>query len=307
MAKKLKTDEKILLITDSYSDIPDEAVQKGGIVLLPIPVAMDGKSYLERVDFTTEEFYEKLAATKEIPVTSRIPAATFQQAFEEALEQGYTDVIVTTITSKGSGMFESAVLGKRQFLEDHPEALRIAVLDSGTYTLGYGYPIMEAAEMARQGTSAAQIIAFLDDWYSCCEIIFAAYSLEYAKKSGRIPAVAAFVGDVLGLRPLISIIDGETKVVAKIRGDKNVVSRMVEYAAGRITEKKSATVAVYGTVEAYAQDLMKAAAKAFGRAPRMLGHLGACIAVNSGPKTVALVFRGEKRINGRARESDYSK
>ena len=161
MAKKLKTDEKILLITDSSSDIPDEAVQKGGIVLLPIPVAMDGKSYLERVDFTTEEFYEKLAATKEIPVTSRIPAATFQQAFEEALEQGYTDVIVTTITSKGSGMFESAVLGKRQFLEDHPEALRIAVLDSGTYTLGYGYPIMEAAEMARQGTSAAQIIAFL--------------------------------------------------------------------------------------------------------------------------------------------------
>ena len=59
MAKKLKTDEKILLITDSSSDIPDEAVQKGGIVLLPIPVAMDGKSYLERVDFTTEEFYEK--------------------------------------------------------------------------------------------------------------------------------------------------------------------------------------------------------------------------------------------------------
>ena len=83
MAKKLKTDEKILLITDSSSDIPDEAVQKGGIVLLPIPVAMDGKSYLERVDFTTEEFYEKLAATKK----SQSPAGFLRQPSSRHLKK----------------------------------------------------------------------------------------------------------------------------------------------------------------------------------------------------------------------------
>lgn len=305
MTKKQKSNEKILLMTDTASDVPDEAIQQGGIMMLPIPIAIDGKGYLERVDFTAEEFYERLAAAKELPSTSHILSVTYEQAFEEALEQGYTDVILTTITSKGSSMFQSAVMGKKRFLEEHPGALRITILDSGSYSLGYGYPIAEALEMVREGLSASEIAAYLDDWYSRCEIVFAAYSLEYAKKSGRIPAAAAFVGDVLGLRPLISIIDGETKVVEKVRGDKNVVTRMVEYAAGRAADKRNPTVVLYGSAQSYGEDLAKAAAKRFGRAPRLYGHLGASIAINSGPKTVGLAYLGEKRVGTRARESDF--
>lgn len=306
MAKKQKTDEKILLMTDTASDLPEEAILRGGIVMLPIPIAIEGKGYLERVDFTTEEFYERLTAAKELPATSHILSVTYEQAFQEALEQGYTDVILTTITSRGSNMFQAAVMGKKRFLEEHPHGPRITILDSGSYSLGYGYPIMEAAEMVRQGAEAAEIVAFLDEWYSCCEIIFAAYSLEYAKKSGRIPAAAAFVGDVLGLRPLISIIDGETKVVEKVRGDKNVVTRMVEYAAARAEDHKAPTAAIYGSVEQYGQDLVKAIGKRFGRPPRLLGHLGASISINSGPKTVGFAYLGKKRVNTRARESDFA-
>lgn len=305
MAKKQKSNERILLMTDTAADIPDEVILEGGIMMLPIPIAIDGKGYLERVDFTAEEFYERLAASRELPSTSHILSVTYEQAFEEALEQGYTDVILTTITSRGSNMFQAAVMGKKSFLEAHPDALRITILDSGSYSLGYGWPISEAAELVREGLSAAEIIAWLDDWYSCAEIIFATYSLEYAKKSGRIPAAAAFVGDVLGLRPLISIIDGETKVVEKVRGDKNVVNRLVEYAAGRTVDKKGPTAVIYGSVESYGEDLVKSLSKRLGRAPRLCGHLGASIAINSGPKTVGLVYRGVKRVGTRAREADF--
>lgn len=305
MAKKQKSNEKILLMTDTAADIPDEVILEGGIMMLPIPIAIDGKGYLERVDFTAEEFYQRLAASRELPSTSHILSVTYEQAFEEALDQGYTDVILTTITSRGSNMFQAAVMGKKSFLEAHPDALRITILDSGSYSLGYGWPISEAAALAREGVSAGEIIAWLDDWYSCAEIIFATYSLEYAKKSGRIPAAAAFVGDVLGLRPLISIIDGETKVVEKVRGDKNVVTRLVEYAAGRAVDKKGPTAVIYGSVESYGEDLVKALSKRLGRAPRLCGQLGASIAINSGPKTVGLVYRGVKRVGTRARESDF--
>lgn len=309
MSKKQKNDQKILLMTDTACDIPDEALLEGNIVMLPIPIAIDGKGYLERVDFTIEEFYERLGAAKELPSTSHILSVTYQQAFEDALEQGFADVIVTTITSKGSNMFGAAVLGKRAFYEEHPEAkaaMRITILDSGSYTAGYGYPIVEAAQMIGAGVGADEVIAYLDDFYSCCEIAFAAYSLEYAKKSGRIPVAAAFVGDVLGLRPIISIIDGVTTVVQKVRGDKNVVTHVVEFAFSRATDKKAPTAIIYGSVEQYGEDLHKAVTKKFGKAPRVAYRAGAAITINSGPKVVGVIFRGEKRINTRAREQDFA-
>lgn len=308
MSKKPTPENKILLMTDTASDIPDEAVLEGGIVMLPIPIAIDGKGYLERVDFTIEEFYERLAAAKELPVTSHILSVTYQQAFEDAFTQGYTDVILTTITSKGSNMFQSAVLGKRMFYEENADAkdkMRITILDSGTYSGGYGFPIMEAARMVKGGCPAEEIIDYLDDFFSCCEIVFASYSLEYAKKSGRIPVAAAFVGDVLGLRPIISIIDGVTTVVEKVRGDKNVVTHVADYALTRAAEKKDPTAQICGAVEQYGEDLAKAVAKRFGRAPRIQFRAGASIAINSGPKVVGLIIRGKKRFHTRAREQDF--
>ena len=307
MAKK-KNDQNILLMTDSASDIADSDLLDGGIVMLPIPITIDSTGYLERVDFTTTEFYERMAGAKELPVTSHISSLTYARAYLDAFESGYTDIINTTITSVGSHMFEAAVLGKRQFFEEHPGAagrINITVLDSGTYTAGYGYPIVEASKMVKNGASADEIVAYLDDFYATVEIVFASYSLEYAKRSGRIPVAAAFIGDVLGLRPIISIIDGVTKVVEKVRGDKNVVTHIVDYAYTRAADKKSPTVVICGSVGQYGDDLHKAVSKKFGHAPRARYQAGASIAINSGPKVVAMLVRGEKRINTRAREQDF--
>ena len=115
MAKKTAHNQKILLMTDSASDISDQDLTEGGIVMLPIPITIDGKGYYERVDFTIPEFYERLSAAKELPVTSHILSLTYQQAYEDAYAQGYTDIINTTITSAGSNMFEAAVLTKSTF------------------------------------------------------------------------------------------------------------------------------------------------------------------------------------------------
>lgn len=307
MAKK-NPDQKILLMTDTASDIPDEALADGGIVMLPIPIAVDGVGYLERVDFTPTEFYEIITRAKELPTTSHIPSITYQQAYQDAFEAGYTHVINVTITSKGSNMFQAAVQGKRQFYGENPGAqdqMQITVLDSGTYTLGYGQPIMDAAQMIREGATAEEVTAWLDDCFSCTEILFASYSLEYAKRSGRIPAAAAFVGDVLGLRPVISIIDGTTTVVEKVRGDKNVAIRIAENALKRAVDKKSVTAIVYGAVDQYGEDLTRELSRRFSRVPKVRYHVGAAITINSGPKVVGVAYRGEKRLNTRAREQDF--
>lgn len=308
MSKKNTSLQKILLMTDSACDIPDAELTAGGIMMLPIPITIDGKGYFERVDFTIPEFYERLIAAKELPVTSHILAITYQQAYEDAFAQGCTDLINTTITSGGSNMFEAAVFAKQLFFTEHPDAvnkINITVLDSGSYTLGYGYPIVEASKMIAAGKTADEIVAYLDDFYATVEIYFAAYSLEYAKKSGRIPAASAFVGDVLGLRPIIAIIDGKTTVVEKVRGDKNVVTHIVNCALAHAVDKKAPTAVVYGSVTQYGDDLCKAVSKAFGHAPKARYQAGASIAINAGPKLVGMIVRGEKRLNTRAREQDY--
>lgn len=307
MAKK-KNDQKILLLTDSASDITDADLQESGIIMLPIPITIDGNGYFERVDFTTAEFYDRLAAAKELPSTSHILPMTYQQAYEDAFQNGYTDIINVTITSIGSSMFQAAVLAKKNFFEENPQAqgkLNIVVLDSGSYSFGYGYPLVEASKMIKSGKTAAEIVEYLEDYFSTSEIYFAAYSLEYAKKSGRIPAAAAFVGDMLGLRPIISIIDGKTTVVEKVRGDKNVVTHIVERAFERCADKKAPISIIYGSVEQYGEEMRKTASKKFGHSPKMTFRAGASITINSGPKVVGIIVRGEKRFHTRACEKDF--
>ena len=153
MAKK-KNDQNILLMTDSASDIADSDLLDGGIVMLPIPITIDSTGYLERVDFTTTEFYERMAGAKELPVTSHISSLTYARAYLDAFESGYTDIINTTITSVGSHMFEAAVLGKRQFFEEHPEAGSVVLFGCPSEEKGDGKAIM-AREGIFDGVDAA--------------------------------------------------------------------------------------------------------------------------------------------------------
>lgn len=299
---------KILLMTDSASDISDSDLKTGGIVMLPIPVAIDGEGYLERVDFTTEQFYQRLEQAKELPVTSHIPAHVYENAYEDAYTQGYTDIINTTITSKGSNMFQAAVAAKKQFFEAHPDAadrLRIHVIDSGSYTLGYGFPIVQASRMIAQGKDVQDILSYLEDFYDHYEIVFAPFSLKYAKKSGRIPAAAAFVGDMLGLRPVISIIDGVTTVAGKIRGEKNLPAAIADYAYSRAADHGAPTAVVYGSVPQAREQMADAIRSRFGKAPSAFYQAGASIVINAGPGVAGMIVRGEKRTDTRAREQDF--
>ncbi len=94
------------------------------------------------------------------------------------------------------------------------------MIDSLCYTYTYGYAVVQAAKQAEEGRSYEEILAYLDDYFSRAETYFSVYNLDFAKKSGRISVAAAFVGDMLGLRPIMSIIDGEIKIIEKVRGTK---------------------------------------------------------------------------------------
>lgn len=287
----------IKFVVDSACDLPKELSLEYGIEVLPLPIQVDGKEYHERIDFTNEEFYEMLKRAQAIPTHAQITALQYCEKFKEYEQAGFDEVIVITINSKGSGIYDAAQLAKKMFYEDSlctEEDFPIHIVDSRTYTMAYGYPIVEAVRMVQKGAGAKQAVEYLEDFFASVEIYFAPYTLEYVKRSGRVSCAAAFVGEVLGLRPIISIIDGETKIVAKVRGDKNIVPKMLEIVSGR-KQGETPYFIVHGDEPAYGRQMRELAEKQFGYEPVGDYSIGAAISINAGPTVVGLIVRGPKR------------
>ena len=288
---------KIAILTDSCCDLPKETIKELGINVLPFTLTIGGESFREIYDKSTKEFYELLETTDEIPKHSQISPITFEETYKELFEKGYTDIISVSINSKGSGTFNNSVLAKNDFYENNPEAegkMRIYNIDSKCYTLFYGYPVMEAAKKIRRGAEPEEIVAYLEDWFNVSAIYAVPFTLKYAKKSGRISAAKAFAGELLGLKPVIMFADGNTETVDKIRGEKNIVSKLVEIVEKNMTPQ-TPYIMLHGKDDTVAKEVEKELAKKTGRKAEMFGSIGAVVTANIGPDLVAVVVRRKNK------------
>ena len=288
---------KIAILTDSCCDLPKETVEELGIKVLPFTLTVGGESFREMYDKSTQEFYELLEETDEIPKHSQISPVSFEEAYKELFEQGYTDIISVSINSQGSGTYNNSLIAKNDFFENNPQAkdkLRIFNLDSKCYTLFYGYPVMEAAKKVRKGAEAEEIVAYLEDWFNVCAIYAVPFSLRYAKKSGRISAAKAFAGELLGLKPVILFADGTTETVDKIRGEKNIVPKLVEIIEKNMTPQ-TPYIVLHGKDDTVAKEFEKELVKKTGRKAEMFGSIGAVVTSNIGPDLVAVVIRRKNK------------
>lgn len=289
--------QKIKLMTDSACDIPKETERELDIRIMCFPVVIDGKSYRERESFTNEEFYRLMDEAAEIPTTAQITSFEFEEAFAQYAGEGYTHIIVVTISSTGSNTHNAAVMARDAYFEAHPEVrerLSIYVLDSLNYTGVYGYPVTEAAKMARRGVEAEEIVSYLQDWFASVEVWFAPYTLKYVKKSGRVSCAAAFVGEVLGLRPVIRIMDGVAETMDKVRGEKSIIPKLAERAAGSMVPK-TPYIVIAGSAPGLAKELSEVLTKKLGYPPADVCQIGAAISVNAGHWLTGVIVKGPKR------------
>lgn len=284
---------KIKFLTDSASDISYELERKLDIQIVPFKVAMGEKSYVSRIDFDNGEFYKMIDEFDGIPATSQITTYEYVEIFKNLYYDNYTDVINVTINSNGSATYGNAVMAARQFFEEIPEAkgeFNIYNLDSRNYTGAYGYPIVQGALKAAKGVPAQEIVDYIQDWIDNCVIFFAPYTLKYAKKSGRIPSAAAFVGEVMGLRPIMRIQDGEITTESKVRGDKAIVPKILDLCTAEMIPKTPYCV-VYGSDETVRDEMVQAMTKKVGYPPEECYQIGAAITINAGPKVTGVIFK----------------
>jgi len=212
--------EKIALITDSASDISVELLAEKNIKLLPFKVIYSDREYDDRIDITPQMMYERLK--EEIPKTSLPSIEKMINTLEEAIAEGYTHAIIITISAAFSGTYNAM----RLVCEDFQE-LETFVFDSKTLTMAEGAMVLETAELIKEGKSYKEIIEILPTYREKIDLFFTIDTLEYLQKGGRIGRVAGTIGDLLNLKPIITVAeDGTYRTAAKVRGSKQSVSKL---------------------------------------------------------------------------------
>lgn len=284
---------KIRITTDSTADIPKYLCEELDITVLPLSIHYEEKEYLDGETITPQEFYELLEGCTTLPTTSQLASFRYLELFEETLKQGYTDLIHVSINAKGSGTYQAGMISRDIFFEEHPEAvgkLNIHIIDSTTYSMTYGIPVCEGAKMAKEGASAEEIIAHITDWVAHGRPMFVPLTLKFVKKSGRVSAAAAFVGEAMGLKPLITFENGESKVLTKIRGEAKAITTLVETC---LKERKPGTnyALVYGNNDRVYQQLKAKCAEAMDMPPFAEYPVGCIIGLNTGPDMIAIIYR----------------
>lgn len=285
--------QKIMIMSDSSCDLEPEVVNELGIKIVPFNISIGDISFKEYIDKSKSEVYELMENCAEIPKTAQVTAFEFEEIFNDAYRNGYTDVIYVSISSTGSATNSNAVMASKNFFEENPDAkgkFNIYVIDSKGYTAMYGYCVMEAAKKAAKGADAASIAAYIEEWCGSVAAYFVPMTLKYAKKSGRISAAAAFAGELLGLKPLIEMSDGGSKIHEKIRGEKNIIPKIMNHVEAVMTPQ-TPYIMLCGKDDTMAKELEKEMIKKYGYKAEYYAHVGAAVSANAGPDLVGLACR----------------
>ncbi|PWM26551.1 MAG: hypothetical protein DBX44_00360 [Oscillospiraceae bacterium] len=283
---------KTLVLCDSVCDMSFEQEKKFGIRVVNCGVEMGGLPYVDRVEVDSARIYAEVERTGQLPHTSQVTALQFVEEYLQAAKEGYTDVICITMNARGSGTYAAALQAVELLSEEYPALrgrLKVHVVDSTTYSYVIAMPAVMAVERLRKGEAPADVAAWLQDWYRHSVTLVGLYSLQYAKKSGRLNACAALVGEVLGLKPVLSIA-GENKMVAKVRGDRNLIPKMAQLYIEMAQDVKGDYIIAYGNNPEQGKELAAAIKKLSGRAPVFIGPIGPCVAINAGPRMLGIGF-----------------
>ena len=283
---------KIRIMTDSASDISYEDEKKYSISVIPFPVTLGDRTYISRVDFDNQQFYDLMAQYDEIPKTAQITPFQFQEIYLREANAGVTDLIMVLINSKGSTTYDNSVLAIDLFYEEHPEyrdVFRIHSIDGMGYNALYGSPVITAAQMQEAGASVEEIVTYLKEILPRRQIYFGIYDLKYAAKSGRIPTAAAFVGTKLNLKPVMKIYDRAITTAAKCRGERKLVEKVAEMSAADM-EPGTPYELIYGNDTVCLEELRELMIQKLGYAPTAAYQIGAAVAANAGPKVAGVAF-----------------
>ncbi len=212
----------VRVITDSTCDLPASVVHELGIQVIPLYIHADGQDYLDGIDITREQFYARLPEFKESPRTAVPSMIKFRTLFDALADEGATEVLAIHISRT-----LSAVIDVARSAAAETTSVPVTVLDSGQLSLGTGFMVQTAAELARAGRSVKEILIHLEDQLKRTYVSAALDTLKYLRKSGRMNHVVSTIGALLDLKPILKMYKGVSGI-EKVRTQKKAIKRLSE-------------------------------------------------------------------------------
>jgi DegV family protein with EDD domain len=214
---------EIRIVTDSTCDLPQPLVNKYGITVIPLHIQQGEDTYLDGVNLTREQFYAQLPGFKPAPTTAAPNPEVFKQAFEKLADNGAKAILSIHISESLSATINSARIAAEQFTR-----IPVTVLDSSQLSLGMGFIVEKAAQMAGIGKRMEEILASLGEVMKRTYVFASLKTLEYLRRSGRMHFAVARFGELLQIKPLLHMNQGKP-TAHRARTQKRATERLIEW------------------------------------------------------------------------------
>lgn len=286
-----------VFMTDSDSDLPYSYVDELEMTMVYMPYIVDGKEYLDDLgrNGKQKEYFDSMRAGA-VPVTSLLPQPVYEEYFEPVLQQG-KDILFVAFSSQLSGTIRNIYAAREELLAKYPER-KITVVDTLSISAPQSILILKAHALYREGKSMEEVAQWLEENKLKAQAWFTVDDLVYLKRGGRVSAVAAAVGGLLDLKPIITETkEGKLVSAEKVRGRKAALRTLVEKAVENIDDPANADVIILHADAL--EDAEKVAGKLKEKIPGLDGikihYVGPVIGAHCGPGTVAVCFFGKER------------
>lgn len=274
---------KIALLTDSSCDLTEEIIKKYNIRVIPLRIIYKDKEYIDRVNITPQEVYDNL--TKEVPTTSMPSMGDIENVYSSIEADGYTHVIAITISSGLSGTFNTVKLVS----ENHPNLIS-CIFDSKSLSAGLGALVEKCGRLIAEGISFEEIVNSLPSIKERISVYYVLETLEYLKKGGRIGKVAGTIGELLNLKPIISVDEeGKYFTYAKVRGRRQSINKLIDIAKEALESTKATIFVLHGSALEEGRKLYQVFENAHNVTALHFGDISPALGVHTGPGLLAVI------------------
>lgn len=278
----------IRIIADSTCYLPKEYIDKYNVSIVSLNVLLNGKSYRE-TDLENDWFYKEMSKSPSIPTSSQPSIDDFYKAIESQVKEGH-DIVGIFLSSDMSDTFSTSNLVKEMILEKYPNA-NIVMLDSRSNCMQAGYAILEAAKAAADNKSLDEVVSIAKSVIENSKFIFVPDTLDYLKKGGRIGGAAALFGSLLQIKPILTVTDGKTTVLTKVRTKKKAIDKIIDTVMEQNLKSPIKGLIVHHiNCESEGQELANKLQDKLGISNIKIQSIGPIIGLHVGPGSIGVAY-----------------
>ena len=274
----------VQIVTDSSCDLPEDLITQLGIGIVPLKIRFGQTEFVDRLELTTDQFWEKCRETDELPSTAAPAPGAFIAEFQRAADEGAPGVVAIVLSGELSATIEAA----QQAAREVEGKIDVRVVDSRTVTLGLGAVVVAAAQAAKSGATIDEVADIAADSAARTHVHAALDTLENLRKGGRIGAAGSLLGSMLSIKPLIEVRDGVVEPAGKQRTRTkalNYLVKVVEEHAQQI-ESIYVTHAACDDVDSFVERI-----QSLVQTDVLVGQIGPVVGAHAGIGTIGVAFQ----------------